>query len=82
MWYSWNVRVGADIRGSDRFLNPVGRPILLENDPTFVDIQVLHNQPVAIVGTSGATVQMFLCDRTSGLVPVIEQTSDIVLPGM
>lgn len=70
--------MGAD-RGSERFLNPVGRPILLEHDPTFVDIQVLHHQPVAIVGTSMATVQMFLCDRTSGLVPVIEQTSEVFL---
>lgn len=58
----------------DQFLVPVGAPKALEHDPTFVDFQVLHGRPLALVGTAQAMVQVFLCDPNSGLVPVIEQS--------
>lgn len=58
----------------NNFLIPIGAPVALIDNPTFVNIIELQDRFMAIVGTRQATIQIFLCDMDNGLAPIREQS--------
>ncbi|RPB10620.1 hypothetical protein P167DRAFT_490675 [Morchella conica CCBAS932] len=56
-----------------KFLNPVGLPTTLSEDPTFITILEINQRMLVVVGTQKATIQMFLFDLLNGLIPLLDK---------
>lgn len=56
-----------------KFLNPVGLPTTISEDPTFVTILEINRRMLVVVGTQKATIQMFFFDLLNGLIPVLDK---------
>ncbi|KAF8544951.1 mono-functional DNA-alkylating methyl methanesulfonate N-term-domain-containing protein, partial [Trichophaea hybrida] len=59
---------------SDEFLVPIGTPVALTDDPTFIGIIELRDRVMVVVGTRRATLLIFQCDDSQGLRFIKEQT--------